>query len=63
VLLSVTLAYGSRKIKVMLLLDIGASIITLHRQVAEQFDINESQKAMMIDSTQTIGSAFTKLSY
>ena len=64
VLVPVTLAYGSRKTDVMLLLDTGASIITLHHQVAEQFDINKSQRVMLtLAGGQKIESAVAKLSY
>jgi len=64
VLVPVTLAYGSRETKVMLLLDTGASIITLHQQVAEQLDINKTQRVMLtLAGGQKIESAVTKLSY
>jgi len=64
VLVPVTLGYGSRETKVMLLLDTGASIITLHQQVAEQLDINKTQRVMLtLAGGQKIESAVTKLSY
>ena len=63
VLVPVTLEYGSRKAEVLLLLDTGASIITLHQQVAEQLDINKTQKVMLtLAGGQKIESAVTKLS-
>lgn len=64
VLVPVTLAYGYHKTKVMLLLDTGASIITLHKQVADQLGINESQRAMMmLAGGQKIESSVATLSY
>jgi clan AA aspartic protease (TIGR02281 family) len=64
VLVPVTLGYGSRETDVMLLLDTGASIITLHQQVAEQLDINKTQSVMLtLASGQKIKSAVAKLSY
>ena len=64
VLVPVTLAYGSRETEVMLLLDTGASIIALHRQVAEQLDINKTQRVMLtLAGGQNIESAIAKLSY
>jgi predicted aspartyl protease len=64
VLVPVTLAFGTQKTEVLLLLDTGASIITLHRQVAEKLDINKTQKAMLtLAGGQKIESAIAKLSY
>ena len=64
VLVPVTLGYGSRKTEVLLLLDTGASIITLHQQVAEELDINKTQKVMLtLAGGQNIESAIAKLSY
>jgi predicted aspartyl protease len=64
VLVPVTLGYGYRKAEVMLLLDTGASITTLHQQVAKQLDINKTQRAMlMLAGGQKIESAIAKLSY
>jgi predicted aspartyl protease len=64
VLVPVTLGYGSRKTEVLLLLDTGASIITLHQQVAKKLDINKTQKAMLtLAGGQNIESAIAKLSY
>jgi clan AA aspartic protease (TIGR02281 family) len=64
VLVPVTLAYGYHKTKVMLLLDTGASMITLHKQVADQLGINESQRAMMmLAGGQKIESSVATLSY
>ena len=64
VLVPVTLRYGSRKTEVLLLLDTGATIITLHQQVAKKLDINKTQKAMLtLAGGQNIESAIAKLSY
>ena len=64
VLVPVILGYGSRKTEVLLLLDTGASIITLHEQVAEQLDISKTQKVMLtLAGGQNIKSAIAKLSY
>jgi len=64
VLVPVTLGYGSRKTEVLLLLDTGASMITLHRQVAKKLDINKTQKATLtLAGGQKIESAVAKLSY
>ena len=64
VLVPVTLGYGSRETEVMLLLDTGASIIILHRQVAEQLDINKTQRVMLtLAGGQKIESGVSKLSY
>ena len=63
-LVPVTLGYGSREIQVMLLLDTGASIVTLHHQVAEQLGIDKTQKAaLMLAGGQKIETSVAKLSY
>jgi clan AA aspartic protease (TIGR02281 family) len=64
VLVPVTLCYGYHKIEVMLLLDTGASIVTLHRNVAEQLGINKTQSVMlMLAGGQKIESSVAKLDY
>ena len=64
VLVPVTLAYGFRKTKVMLLLDTGASIVTLHQQVAEQLNIDKTRSVMLtLAGGQKIESSVAKLSY
>lgn len=64
VLVPVTLGHGSRETEVMLLLDTGASIVTLHRQVAEQLNINKTQRVMLtLAGGQKIESGVAKLSY
>ena len=64
VLVPVTLAYGSRETEVMLLLDTGASIVTLHQQVAEQLNIDKTRSVMLtLAGGQKIESSVAKLSY
>jgi predicted aspartyl protease len=64
VLVPVTLGYGSREIQVMLLLDTGASIVTLHRRVAEQLGIDSTQHAMlMLAGGQKIKTSVAKVRY
>ena len=64
VLVPATLGYGYRKINVLLLLDTGASIVTLHSQVAEQLGINKTQRAMfMLAGGQKIETGVAKLNY
>ena len=64
VLVPVTLAYDSRETEVMLLLDTGASIVTLHQQVAEQLNIDKTRSVMLtLAGGQKIESSVAKLSY
>ena len=64
VLVPVILAYGSRKTEVMLLLDTGASIVTLHQQVAKQLNIDKTRSVMLtLAGGQKIESSVAKLSY
>jgi len=64
VLVPATLGYGYRKIDVMLILDTGASIVTLHRQFAEQLGIDKTQRALfMLAGGQKIETDVAKLSY
>ncbi|MFC1489319.1 retroviral-like aspartic protease family protein, partial [Thermodesulfobacteriota bacterium] len=41
----VTLGYGNKEIETVLLLDTGASIMLLYRDIADQLDIIQSKKA------------------
>ncbi len=45
VLIPVTLRYGDNEIEVVMVLDTGASIMTINREIADQLDIKETQKA------------------
>ena len=64
VLVPVNLGYGSRKTDVLLLLDTGASIITLHQQIAKKLNIKKTQKVMLtLAGGQKMQSAVTKLNY
>ena len=64
VLVPVTLGYGTKKTEAFLLLDTGASIITLFQEIFEQLAISKTQKAMfMLAGGQKIESVVAKLSY
>jgi predicted aspartyl protease len=64
VMVPATLGYGSKKTEALLLLDTGASIITLFQGIFEQLDISKTQKAMLtLAGGQKIESAVTRLSY
>jgi predicted aspartyl protease len=64
VLVPVTLGYDSKKTEALLLLDTGATIITLFQEIFEQLDISETQKAMLtLAGGQKIESAVSRLSY
>jgi len=64
VLVPVTLGYGSKKTKALLLLDTGASIITLFQEIFEKLTINQTQKAVFtLVGGQKIESVVAKLSY
>jgi predicted aspartyl protease len=64
VLVPVTLGYGSKNTEALLLLDTGASIITLFQEIFEQLAISQTQKAIFtLAGGQKIESAVTKLSY
>ncbi len=64
VLVPVTLGYGSKKTEALLLLDTGASIITLFQEIFEQLAISQTQKAMFtLAGGQKIESAVAKLNY
>src|SRR5210317_1268832 len=64
VFVPVTLGYGSKKTEALLLLDTGASIITLFQEIFEQLAISQTQKAMFtLEGGQKIESVVAKLSY
>jgi predicted aspartyl protease len=64
IMVPVTLGYGSKKTEALLLLDTGASIITLFQGIFEQLDIGKTQKAMLtLAGGQKIESDVTRLSY
>ena len=64
VLVPVTLGYGSKETEALLLLDTGASIITLFQEIFEQLSVSQKQKAMFtLAGGQKIESAVTKLNY
>ena len=64
VFVPVTLGYGSKKTETLLLLDTGASNITLFQEIFEQLAISQTQKAMLtLAGGQKIESVVAKLSY
>ena len=64
VLVPVTLGYGSNKTEALLLLDTGASIITLFQEIFEQLAISQTQKAMLtLAGGQKMESVVARLSY
>jgi predicted aspartyl protease len=64
VLVPVTLGYGSKKTEALLLMDTGASIITLFQEIFEQLAIRQTQKATFtLAGGQKIESVVARLSY
>jgi clan AA aspartic protease (TIGR02281 family) len=64
VLVPVTLRYQSKVIEVVLLLDTGASITVLHREIAEQLGIKQSNEAALLTAGgQKIKTNLSKLTY
>ena len=64
VLVPVTLRYQSKEIEVVLLLDTGASITVLHREIADQLGIKQSNEAALLTAGgQKIKTNLSKLSY
>ena len=64
VLVPVILGYQGNETETLLLLDTGASIIALHKEIADQLNIKQSQKAeFMVAGGKTITTNVTKLSY
>ena len=64
VLVPVTLGYGTRKAEPLLLLDTGASIITLFQEIFEELAISQTQNSTFtLAGGQTIESAVARLSY
>lgn len=64
ILVPVTLGYRSKEIEVVLLLDTGASITVLHREIAGQLGIKESNRAELLTADgQKIKTNLSKLSY
>jgi clan AA aspartic protease (TIGR02281 family) len=64
VLVPVTLGYKGSETEVLLLLDTGASIVALHREVADELGIGETEKAeFMVVGGKTITTDVAKLSY
>lgn len=64
ILVPVTLGYGGNEVEARLLLDTGASIILLHRNVADQLGIKKAQTFdFMVAGGKTIKTDVTKLAY
>jgi predicted aspartyl protease len=64
VLVPVTLGYGQKKIEAKLLLDTGASITTIHREIAKKLTISKTRKArLMVPGGSTVTVDIAKLSY
>ena len=64
VLVPVVLGYGGNEIEVFLLLDTGASITALHKDIADQLDISSLHKAKLrVIGGKTFTSNITKLNY
>jgi predicted aspartyl protease len=64
VLVPVVLGYGGNETEALLLLDTGASIITLHRAAAEKLKISNAQKASItVVGGSTIQADVAKLDY
>ena len=64
VLVPVTLGFGLKETEALLLLDTGASIITLFQEIFEQLSVSQTQKAIFtLAGGQKIESAVAKLSY
>lgn len=64
VLVPATLGFGSKETEALLLLDTGASIITLFQEIFEKLTINQTQKAVFtLAGGQKIESVVGKLSY
>jgi len=64
VLVPVTLEYREKQMEVLLLLDTGASITTLHRNVVDRLKIRNTQKAsIMVVGGSTIKADIVKFDY
>ena len=64
VLVPVTIGYAGKRIEATLLLDTGASIVTLHRNIAEKLKIVFTQKAnLQLAGGQQIAADIARLGY
>jgi predicted aspartyl protease len=64
ILVPVTVGYGGYEVETLLLLDTGASIITLHRGVAEQLNIFDAKSAeAMLAGGKMIQTELVRLDY
>ncbi|NJL59297.1 MAG: clan AA aspartic protease [Desulfobacteraceae bacterium] len=64
VLVPVTLGYGGREVETLLILDTGASIIALHKDIASKLSIyNTEDSHAQVASGKVIETKLAKLSY
>ena len=64
VLVPVTIGYAGKRIEATMLLDTGASIVTLHRNIAEKLKISFTQKAnLQLAGGQQIAADIARLGY
>lgn len=64
ILVPVTLGNKGNKMEVLMLLDTGASIMVLHREIADQLNLKSMRKAkLMIAGGQVLNSDIVKLDY
>ena len=64
VMVTVLLGYGQRKTEAQLLLDTGASITTIHREIAAKLKISKTQRTMLlVPGGGTVSVDIAKLTY
>jgi predicted aspartyl protease len=64
VLVPVTLCYKAHKTEALLVMDTGASIVTLHQQIADRLHITEGEKAITrVAGGEVLKSSMAKLGY
>lgn len=64
VIVPVTLGYGGKEVSIRLLLDTGASILLLHKEVADRLGITKTRTYdLMVAGGKTIKTEVTRLSY
>jgi predicted aspartyl protease len=64
ILVPIVLGYGRKEVEALLLLDTGASITTLHREVADKLGITETRKAeFMVAGGKRITANIAKVDY
>ena len=64
ILVPIVLGYGSKEVQALLLLDTGASITTLHREVADELGIKKTRRAeFMVVGGKKIAAEVAKVDY